>query len=155
MSVTDIPDSNMSTFTQLPKEVKWMILENLQTIDLLIAAHVSTEWRSLVKEIVEMRTDLKKTRRSIEPQEARASERRRKWIKLAFDRDPVQLQFALRSLVNLKLKNAFLVISDNTEEQELVLKEMLGLFLSAVMGVGKAAIQVRSSLLWEKLLLLI
>ena len=146
MSVTNIPDSNMSTFTQLPKEVKWMILENLPTIDLLIAAHVSTEWRFLVKEIVEIRTDLKKTR-SREPKKARASERRRKWIKLggenAFDRDPVQLQFALQSLVNFKLKDAFLVI-DNTEEHDLVLKEMLELFLGAVMAVGKAAIQVNS-----------
>ena len=147
MSVTNIPDSNMSTFTQLPKEVKWMILENLPTIDLLIAAHVSTEWRLLVKEIVEIRTDLKKARSS-EPKGPRARlERRRKWIKLggenAFDRDPVQLQFALRSLVNLKLKNAFLVI-DNNEEHDLVLREMLGLFLGAVMAVGKAAIQVNS-----------
>ena len=53
--MAEIPKSTQHTFDSLPKELKDMVLEELETTELLIVAQVSKECTALVKKIVEER----------------------------------------------------------------------------------------------------
>ena len=43
------PDVNCFPFDRLPPEMKWLVLRNLDTSELLIVALVADDWKVLVK----------------------------------------------------------------------------------------------------------
>ena len=55
MPMAEIPNGTRHTFDAMPKELKLLVLEHLETAELLVVAQVSQECTTLVKKIVEMR----------------------------------------------------------------------------------------------------
>ena len=53
--VDESQDANVFPFNRLPAEMKWLVLRNLDTTELLLVALVSDEWTRLIKMIVEKR----------------------------------------------------------------------------------------------------
>ena len=125
--VDESTDADIFPFDQLPSEMKWLVLRNLDTTELLLVALVSDEWARLIKMIVEKRqkTIILSTLVQNWPDQTGEFMTNRKFENI------------LLSLVFLKL-NICLVIDDDAETQGLLEEAGPHLF-SAAVGANKSA----------------
>ena len=131
MPMAEIHDGRRHTFAAMSKELKCMVLEHLETTELLIVAQVSKDCTAIVVKIVEER-----------------QRKRNEWVKLGRkvwgeDVVPVeQVEILLGSLSNLKL-GVRLSLS-GADVEGLVEKVGLKLLVEAVLGVQKADVEMQS-----------
>ena len=130
MPMAEIHDGRRHTFAAMSKELKCIVLEHLETTELLIVAQVSKDWTAIVVKIVEER-----------------QRKRNEWVKLGrkvWGEDvPVeQVEILLGSLSNLKL--GVRLSLGEADVQSLVKKVGLKLLVEAVLGVQKADVEMQS-----------
>ena len=125
------PDVNFFPFDRLPPEMKWLVLRNLDTSELLIVALVAEDWKVLVKKILENRQ-----------QTINLSSLVQGWPGVTTGEFMTgnQLQDILRSLAQLKL-NLGLTVDDDVETQELLQEAGSELFCAAVSGMKSAEVR--------------
>ena len=118
-------------FDRLPTEMKWLVLRNLDTSQLLLVALVSGEWKGLTKKIIEGR------QKSIS-----LSSLVQDWPELNAGEFMTgeQLQDILRSLSQLK-PNLCLAVDDDVETQELLQEAGPELLCAAVSGMKSAEVR--------------
>ena len=118
------------SFVRLPTEIKWLVLRNLDTSELLIVALVSDEWKGLAKKIIEGR------KKNIS-----LSSIVQKWPNVTGEyMTGEQIQEILRSLSQLKL-DLCLTVDDHVETQELLQEAGPELFCAAVSGMKSAEVR--------------
>ena len=125
------PEKIFFPFDQLPTEMKWLVLRNLDTSELLILALVSDEWKGLAKKIIERRQKFINLSSFVQewPEKTRGELMTGE-----------QLQDILRSLSQLKL-NLCLAVDDDVETQELLQEAGPQLFCAAVSGMKSAEVR--------------
>ena len=118
------PDVSFFPFGRLPPEMKWLVLRNLDTSELLIVALVADDWKVLVKKILENRQ-----------QTINLSSLVQGWPGVTTGEFMTgnQLQDILRSLAQLKL-NLGLTVDDDVETQELLQEAGSELFCAGWVG---------------------
>jgi len=130
MPMAEIHDGRRHTFAAMSKELKCIVLEHLETTELLIVAQVSKDCTAIVVKIVEER-----------------QRKRNEWVKLGrkvWGEDvPVeQVEILLGSLSNLKL--GVRLSLGRADVEGLVEKVGLKLLVEAVLGVQKADVEMQS-----------
>ena len=127
--VDQSPDADVFPFNRLPAEMKWLVLRNLDTTELLLVALVSDEWTRLIKMIVEKRQKTIILSTLVQD-----------WSETGEFMTYGKFENILLSLVFLKL-NICLVIDDDAETQGLLEEAGPHLFSAAVRANKSAEVK--------------